>query len=136
MPSAYSVPMASDVLPDPDTPTTATVRHSGTSTSTSRRLLCRAPRTPMTVGRVPGTGMSPAGWPAHGTGCLCVGSVSLGIGVFAFTGDYRRYLRRLVSARGGDEVESGADQRQVGQRAGRQRAPTSGARSRARPQSP
>ena len=55
MPSAYSVPMASDVLPDPDTPTTATVRHSGTSTSTSCRLLCRAPRTPMTVGRVSGT---------------------------------------------------------------------------------
>ena len=61
MPSAYSVPMASDVLPDPDTPTTATVRHSGTSTSMSRRLLCRAPRTPMTVGRVPGTEISPAG---------------------------------------------------------------------------
>src|SRR5215472_15663918 len=60
MPSAYSVPMASDVLPDPDTPTTATVRHSGTSTSISRKLLCRAPRTPMTVGRVPGTGMSAA----------------------------------------------------------------------------
>ena len=55
MPSAYSVPMASDVLPDPDTPTTATVRHSGTSTSISLRLLCRAPRTPMTVGKVPGT---------------------------------------------------------------------------------
>jgi hypothetical protein len=88
MPSAYSVPMASEVLPDPDTPTTATVRHNGTSTSMSCRLLCRAPRTPMTVGRVPGTGMSPAGWPAGGTGCLCVGSVSLGIGVFAFTGDY------------------------------------------------
>src|SRR6266540_479280 len=59
MPSAYSVPMASDVLPDPDTPTTATVRHSGTSTSISRRLLCRAPRTPMTVGRVGGTETSP-----------------------------------------------------------------------------
>jgi hypothetical protein len=42
MPSAYGVPMASDVLPDPDTPTTPTVRHSGTSTSMSRRLLCRA----------------------------------------------------------------------------------------------
>jgi hypothetical protein len=55
MPSAYNVPMASDVLPDPDTPTTATVRHSGTSTSISRRLLCRAPRTAMTLGRVPGT---------------------------------------------------------------------------------
>jgi hypothetical protein len=40
-PCAYSVPMASDVLPDPDTPTTATVRHNGTSTSTSRRLSCR-----------------------------------------------------------------------------------------------
>jgi hypothetical protein len=47
--------MASDVLPDPDTPTTATVRHSGTSTSISRRLLCRAPRTPMAAGKVPGT---------------------------------------------------------------------------------
>src|SRR5580700_5250201 len=47
--------MASDVLPDPDTPTTATVRQSGTSTSTSRRLLCRAPRTPMTAGKVSGT---------------------------------------------------------------------------------
>src|SRR6476660_633527 len=54
MPSAYSVPMASDVLPEPDTPTTATVRHSGTSMSISRRLLCRAPRTPMTAGRVDG----------------------------------------------------------------------------------
>ena len=63
MPSAYSVPIASDVLPDPDTPTTATVRHSGTSTSTSRRLLCRAPRTPMTAGKVPGTGISPAAIP-------------------------------------------------------------------------
>src|SRR5258708_35487677 len=57
--------MASDVLPDPDTPTTATVRHSGTSTSTSLRLLCRAPRTPMTVGRVPGTGISPAAIPGN-----------------------------------------------------------------------
>jgi len=65
MPSAYSVPMASDVLPDPDTPTTATVRHSGTSTSTSRRLLCRAPRTAMTVGKVPGTGISEAAIPAN-----------------------------------------------------------------------
>src|ERR1700680_881387 len=63
MPSAYSVPMASDVLPDPDTPTTATVRQSGTSTSISRRLLCRAPRTPMIVGRFPGTGASPATTP-------------------------------------------------------------------------
>src|SRR5580693_826037 len=52
--------MASDVLPDPDTPTTATVRHNGTSTSISRRLLCRAPCTPMTAGRVPGTEISPA----------------------------------------------------------------------------
>ena len=70
MPSAYSVPIASDVLPDPDTPTTATVRHSGTSTSRSRSLLCRAPRTPMTVGRVSGTGRSAAviepGVPDHG----------------------------------------------------------------------
>src|ERR1700737_3213845 len=65
MPSAYSVPMASDVLPDPDTPTTATVRHSGTSTSMSCRLLCRAPRTPMTVGRVPGTEISPAAIPGN-----------------------------------------------------------------------
>jgi hypothetical protein len=52
--------MASDVLPEPDTPTTATFRHSGTSTSISRRLLCRAPRTPMTAGREPGTGRSGA----------------------------------------------------------------------------
>jgi len=55
MPSAYRVPMASDVLPEPDTPTTATTRHSGTSTSMSRRLLCRAPRTLMHAGRVFGT---------------------------------------------------------------------------------
>jgi hypothetical protein len=54
MPSAYKVPMASDVLPEPDTPTTATVRHNGTSTSTSRRLLCLAPRTLMAPGSVPG----------------------------------------------------------------------------------
>src|SRR5690348_12844157 len=53
--------MASDVFPDPDTPTTAAVRHSGTSTSIFRRLLCRAPRTPMTVGRAPGTEISLAG---------------------------------------------------------------------------
>src|SRR6185437_14739276 len=52
--------MASDVLPEPDTPTTATVRHSGTSTSISRRLLCRAPRTLMAAGRVSGTGNSTA----------------------------------------------------------------------------
>ncbi len=45
--------MASDVLPDPDTPATATVRHSGTSASTSPRLSCRAPRTPVTAGKVP-----------------------------------------------------------------------------------
>src|SRR6201987_192228 len=55
--------MASDVLPDPDTPTTATVRHRGTSTSISCRLLCRAPRTAITAGRVPGTGISPAAIP-------------------------------------------------------------------------
>src|SRR5580693_10000005 len=61
MPSAYRVPMASDVLPDPDTPTTATVRHSGTSTSMSCRLLCLAPRTPMTVGRVSGTDIASLG---------------------------------------------------------------------------
>src|SRR5215470_7032908 len=65
MPSAYSVPMASDVLPDPDTPTTATVRHSGTSTSRSCRLLCRAPRTPMTVGRVSGTEIALLGIPGN-----------------------------------------------------------------------
>jgi hypothetical protein len=41
-PSAHSVPRASDVLPDPDTPATATVRHSGTSASISRRLSCWA----------------------------------------------------------------------------------------------
>ncbi len=58
MPSAYKVPMASDVLPDPDTPTTATVRHSGTSTSMSRRLLCLAPRTLMAAGSVPGADRS------------------------------------------------------------------------------
>src|SRR5258708_21669831 len=39
---AHGVPIASDVLPDPDAPATATVRHSGTSASTSRRLSCRA----------------------------------------------------------------------------------------------
>jgi len=50
-PSAHGVPIASDVFPD--TPATATVRHSGTSASTSRRLSCRAPRTPMTAGKVP-----------------------------------------------------------------------------------
>ena len=44
--------MASDVSPDPDTPATAPVRHNGTSASTSPRLLCRAPRTPMTAGKV------------------------------------------------------------------------------------
>src|SRR5690348_18429010 len=65
MPSAYSVPMASEVLPDPDTPTTATVRHSGTSTSISRRLLCRAPRTLMTAGRVVGPGISTAAMPGN-----------------------------------------------------------------------
>ena len=64
MPSEYSVPMASDVLSEPDTPTTATVRHSGTSTSISRRLLWRAPRTPMTVGSVSGTRTPPVVIPA------------------------------------------------------------------------
>src|SRR5215831_7915506 len=94
MPSAYNVPMASDVLPDPDTPTTATVRHSGTSTSMSCRLLCRAARTPMTVGRVPGTGTSAAVIPGNlrpsASGC-CLG------------------------VKGAVEVKRGADQRQVGQ---------------------
>jgi len=65
MPSAYSVPMASDVLPDPDTPATATVRHSGTSTSMSCRLLCRAPCTPMTLGSVSGTGISAGSIPGN-----------------------------------------------------------------------
>ena len=43
-----------------------------------RRLLCRAPRTPTTVGRVPGTGTSPGaalggeGWPGR---VLCVSGV-------------------------------------------------------------
>jgi len=45
---------AREVFPDPDTPTTATVGHSGTSTSTSLRLLCRAPRKSMTAGRACG----------------------------------------------------------------------------------
>ena len=57
--------MASDVLPEPDTPTTATVRHSGTSTSILRRLLCRAPRTLMAVGRVAGVGISSTGMPGN-----------------------------------------------------------------------
>jgi hypothetical protein len=48
-PSAYSVPIASNVLPDP---ATATACHSGTSASISRRLSCRAPRTPMAAGKV------------------------------------------------------------------------------------
>jgi hypothetical protein len=52
-----SVPIASDVLPDPDTPAIATVRHSGTPASTSRKLLCRTPRTPVTGGEVPSTGI-------------------------------------------------------------------------------
>ena len=69
MPSAYSVPMASDVLPDPDTPTTATVRHSGTSTSMSCRLLCRAPCTPMTLGSVSGTGISAGSIPGNLSQC-------------------------------------------------------------------
>src|SRR5689334_18854662 len=55
--------MASDDLPDPETPTTATIRHSGTSTSTFCRLLCRAPRTPITLGRVPGGERSSADFP-------------------------------------------------------------------------
>src|SRR6202020_3026061 len=58
--------MASDVLPDPETPTTATVRHSGTSTSILCKLLCRAPRTRITVGRVPGSGRSSGDVPAIG----------------------------------------------------------------------
>src|SRR5579859_2895689 len=57
--------MASEVLPDPDTPTTATVRHSGTSTSISRRLLRRAPRTLMAAGSVCGTGISPGVIPGN-----------------------------------------------------------------------
>ncbi len=57
MPSAYSVPIASDVFPDPETPTTATVCHSGTSTSMLFKLLWRAPRTPMTAGKILGPPM-------------------------------------------------------------------------------
>src|SRR5690242_9477708 len=84
--------MASDVLPDPDTPTTATIRHSGTSTSTSRRLLCRAPRTAMTAGRVPGTGSSPAVIP----GTLRPGPASAGPG--AWSSGVDRTGRALVKA--------------------------------------
>src|SRR6202023_2575940 len=90
MPSANSVPMASDVLPEPDTPTTATIRHSGTSTSTSRRLLCRAPRTAMTAGRVAGTGSSPAVIP----GTLRPGPAPAGPGTWSSGGD--RTGRALV----------------------------------------
>src|ERR1700722_2316564 len=50
MPSANRVPMASELLPEPDTPATATTHHSGMSTSRSRRLLCRTPRASMAVG--------------------------------------------------------------------------------------
>ena len=57
MPSAYNVPMASNVFPDPDTPTTATIRHSGTSTSMPRRLFCLAPRTAIAVGSLTATGL-------------------------------------------------------------------------------
>src|SRR6185312_16332571 len=39
------VPKASDDLPEPDTPVNATMASRGTSTSTSRRLFSRAPRT-------------------------------------------------------------------------------------------
>src|SRR5580693_6360318 len=42
--------MASELLPEPDTPATATTRQSGISTSRSRRLLCRTPRASMTSG--------------------------------------------------------------------------------------
>ena len=56
MPSAYSVPLASDVLPDPETPTTATIRHSGMSTSKSTRLWWRTPRSTMARGSVAGGG--------------------------------------------------------------------------------
>ena len=41
--------IANEVFPDPETPTTTTVRHKGTSTSMFRRLLWRAPRTVMCV---------------------------------------------------------------------------------------
>jgi len=50
--------MASDVFPDPDTPTTATVRHSGTSTSTSCRLFVPRPAHADDRGRVSGTRIS------------------------------------------------------------------------------
>src|SRR5260370_33797506 len=42
-PSAHGGPIPSDVLPDPDTPATATGRHSATSASPPRRSSGRAP---------------------------------------------------------------------------------------------
>jgi hypothetical protein len=51
--------------------------------------------------------MSPAGWPAGGSGGLCMGSVSLGIGVFAFTGNYPPPSAAALVSQGADEVESG-----------------------------
>src|SRR4029077_10795978 len=115
-PSAYSVPMASDVLPDPDTPTTATIRHRGTSTSTSRRLLCRAPRTAMTAGRVPGAGSSPAVIP----GTLRPGPASAGSG--AWSSGVDRTGRALVEAQRLHDLEGrgGGEDRDVrgGQHAG------------------
>ena len=101
MPSAYSVPMASDVLPDPDTPTTATVRHSGTSTSISRRLLCRAPRTPMTVGRVPGTGISPAAIPGNLRAAMAVLRGAMPQGSARATAGQALARPRCVVVRGG-----------------------------------
>ena len=50
MPSANRVPMASELLPEPETPATATTHHRGTSTSRSRRLLCRTPRASIAAG--------------------------------------------------------------------------------------
>ena len=43
--SAKIVPNAREDLPDPETPVNATIASRGTSTSTSRRLFSRAPRT-------------------------------------------------------------------------------------------
>src|ERR1700683_339124 len=87
--------MASDVLPDPDTPTTATVRHSGTSTSTSCRLLCRAPRTSMTAGRgsgTPGTEISSAAIPGT-LGRRLVDAVGDPVQVPHASPESRTYLR-------------------------------------------
>jgi len=61
MPSAYSVPMASDVLARPrTTPTTATVPPQRHVDVDVLQVVCAGPRAPpMTAGRVPGTARSP-----------------------------------------------------------------------------